>query len=121
MSEYEQDAFIAFWTQTLKDHKQPYLQVRLAQNNEIDSLLPKMKVDHESFKLGRYYFQFAPVDTQASGMPLKSYLNSITSDDLGKNAVIDLGAEMIHLDGSSADQPITKDFERAFIKKYVFA
>ena len=75
LSEKERHAFVQYWQSIFeKNEKLPYVQVRLVDGVEHNTLLPPMTVDSSqaSFDVKRFYFQFLPVETKGTGQPQKN-------------------------------------------------
>jgi len=124
ISEEEQAAFIKYWESSLKNQiTDPYLQVRLVEEKEQSDFLPIMNVDSKemNFKLARHYFRFTPVKENNQGLSKINYLEKITEQQLGSNAVIDLGGEIVNNDGTAAPESNETAFNIAFINNHIRA
>lgn len=130
VKESELEGFVNYWNGIFANHydpqKAPYVLVQPIATEELSKYLPKMHIDGngtEAFQLKRCYFRFEPLVEPNRGMAADAYLNGMKKQDLGANAVIDLGGEVAY----STDVDITKKwagekaYNDAFIRQYIYA
>lgn len=120
----EQKAFITYWEEVLVKNNcnSPYLLIDLANLDQIEKLLPNMKVDSTTdFEIHRLYFRFCPSDS-LNGLSAQEYLDRISQTEISSNAVIDLGGEIIKENGEGVDlKDLNPSFNQAFIEEYIKA
>ena len=121
VSKKESEAFVHYWVNVFQNKydpvNAPYLRVQLVKPEELDRFVPKMSVESKTpFELKRFYFLFEPVAKMAE----KGFLVVSQPQTIGKNAVLDLGGEVAAEEISNGKWDESA-FNRAFIKKYIYA
>lgn len=121
LSSKERETFVEYWQQRFAHDENiaSYLQVQLTNKEEHNVLLPPMKVDNSSFDVKRFYFRFAPMQETMEGISKDEYLAKLETANVGENAILDLGGEIINLDGTTIAADDKTDFNQAFINNHI--
>jgi len=122
----ELSAFTHYWHETFKNDYEPqaapFVLVQPVKSSELRKYLPDMQVEGKeagSFVLNRFYFRFEPVSRRA-GISAASYIGSIKPNELGPNAVIDLGGEVVETQVQGGKWEGSSAFQSAFIKEHIY-
>lgn len=106
-------AFVNYWKAMMDDGTTPYVLVQLIHPAELHKYVPEMQLEGEQagrFVLSRNYFRFEAVPDASRGMEPAAYLSDLMDVELGLDAVIDLGGEVIG--------GVSKDWEPAFNEQF---
>lgn len=102
------------------------ISVQLVEDADLEKFLPPMKVDSKetAFELKRFYFLFKPIEPQKEKIRMvnpKAYIESLKPVQIGPNAVIDLGGEVVSSKHPRTGKSDSQEFIDTFIKKHIVA